>query len=167
MEMLRVELADVIITVINLLVLALLMKLFLFKPIMKVIDERDKMINDDFEQAKQSREKAEKMLKEHEEQIAAAKGEAAQLIDSAKKRAEIEYDRIVSEADTEAKDIVNQANETAQQTINKALSGVQGQIAELAADAAKKLLEKSSNAELNRSLYDSFLEETGESNDSE
>lgn len=167
MEMLRVEFADVIITVINLLVIAFLMKLFLFKPIMKVIDERNKMINDDFEKAKQSKEKAEKMLKDHEEQMASVKDEAANLLADAKKRAEGEYNRIVSEADTEAKDIVNQANETAKQTVDKALSGAQGRITELAVDAAKKLLEQSSNAELNSSLYDSFLEETGEIDDGE
>ena len=106
MEMLRVEFADVIITVINLLVIAFLMKLFLFKPIMKVIDERNKMINDDFEKAKQSKEKAEKMLKDHEEQMASVEDEAANLLADAKKRAEGEYNRIVSEADTEAKDIL-------------------------------------------------------------
>lgn len=167
MEMLRIVPSSVIFTVINLLVLTVLMKLFLFKPIMNVIEKRDKMINDDLAQAQESMEKAQRMLKEHEEQMAAVKDDAANLLADAKKRARGEYDRIVADASEQAARIVSQADETARQTVDKAISGAEGHITELAAEAARKLLEQSSSAELNSSLYDSFLAEAGESDDGE
>ncbi|MDO5398065.1 MAG: F0F1 ATP synthase subunit B [bacterium] len=166
MEMLRIVPSSVIWTVINLLVLTVLMKIFLFKPIMNVIEKRNKMINDDLSQAKESREQAEKMLTEHRKQIESVKDEAANMLSDAKERARGEYDRIVSDANSRAERIVSQANEDARQTVDRALAGAQGHITELAAEAARKLLEQSSSAELNSSLYDSFLEETGESDDS-
>ena len=167
MEMLRIVPSSVIFTVINLLVLTVLMKIFLFKPIMNVIEQRDKMIKDDLAQARESKEKAQRMLKEHEERMAAVKDDAANLLADAKKRARGEYDRIVADASEQAARIVSQADETARQTVDKAISGAEGHISELAAEAARKLLEQSSGAELNRSLYDSFLVEAGEGNDGE
>lgn len=167
MEMLRIVPSSVIWTVINLLVLTVLMKIFLFKPIMSVIEKRNKMINDDLSQAKESRIQAEKMLKEHEAQMESVKDEAANLLADAKDRAKGEYDRIVSDAAERAEQIVSQANKDARQTVDKALADAHGHITELAAEAAKKLLEQNSSAELNSSLYDSFLEETGESDDGE
>lgn len=167
MEMLRIVPSSVIFTVINLLVLTVLMKIFLFKPIMNVIEQRDKMIKDDLAQARESKEKAQRMLKEHEERMAAVKDDAANLLADAKKRARGEYDRIVADASEQAARIVSQADETARQTVDKAISGAEGHISELAAEAARKLLEQSSGAELNRSLYDSFLAEAGEGNDGE
>ena len=167
MEMLRIVPSSVIFTVINLLVLTVRMKLFLFKPIMNVIEKRDKMIKDDLSQAQESMEKAQRMLKEHEEQMAAVKDDAANLLADAKKRARGEYDRIVADASEQAARIVSQADETARQTVDKAISGAEGHITELAAEAARKLLEQSSSAELNSSLYDSFLAEAGESDDGE
>lgn len=166
MEMLRVDPWNVLFTVINLLVLYVLMRIFLFKPLMGVIEKRNKMINDDLANAKDAKEKAEKMLKEHQEQIAGVKDEAANMLADAKKRARGEYDRIVMDANSHAERIITQANETAQQTLDKALAGAEEHISELAIDAAQKLLEKSSNDKLNSSLYDSFLEESGESDDS-
>ena len=167
MEMLGIVPSSVIFTVINLLVLTVLMKIFLFKPIMNVIEQRDKMIKDDLAQARESKEKAQRMLKEHEERMAAVKDDAANLLADAKKRARGEYDRIVADASEQAARIVSQADETARQTVDKAISGAEGHISELAAEAARKLLEQSSGAELNRSLYDSFLAEAGEGNDGE
>ena len=134
---------------------------------MNVIEQRDKMIKDDLAQARESKEKAQRMLKEHEERMAAVKDDAANLLADAKKRARGEYDRIVADESEQAARIVSQADETARQTVDKAISGAEGHISELAAEAARKLLEQSSGAELNRSLYDSFLVEAGEGNDGE
>ena len=165
MEMLRIVPASVIWTVINLLVLTVLMRIFLFKPIMNVIEKRNKMINDDLSQAKESREQAEKLLEDHREQMESVKDEAANMLDDAKKRARDEYDMIVLDARENADRIISQANKDARQTVDKALAGAEGHIMDLAVETAKKLLEQSSNSGLNSSLYDSFLEETGESDD--
>jgi F-type H+-transporting ATPase subunit b len=166
MEMLKIDPWNALFIVINLLVLCVLMRIFLFKPLMGVLEKRDKLIKDDLSNAAEAKKKAAAILKEHEDSMASVKEESAALLSQAKERAGNEYDRIVGSAKEEADRIIEHANEAAQQSYNKAVAGAEGHITELAIDAAQKLLQKNSNEELNSTLYDSFIEETGEGDDS-
>ena len=68
-------------TVINLIILVVLMRIFLFKPIQKVIDERKKMISEQIDSAKDREESAAKKLEEAEAYLQASG-------DNARKQAE-------------------------------------------------------------------------------
>ena len=71
----------------NLLILTLLVKHFLFKPVQKILNERQRRADAMLADAKQAKEQAEAMQAEYEKSLAGAKEEAARLLNQASQTA--------------------------------------------------------------------------------
>jgi len=78
-------------TIVTFLVVLVILRLTAWKPIMAMIDERERTIREALESAKREREEAERLLAEQKEAIANARREAAELI--RKNQAEVEAAR--------------------------------------------------------------------------
>ena len=70
--MLSINPWNILWTVVNLLVIYAIFKKFLFQPVMNVINAREKMINDQFESAKNAEDEAAKLKKEYHDKIKTA-----------------------------------------------------------------------------------------------
>lgn len=154
-------------TIINLIVLYLILKKFLIGPINKIMAQRQAMIDEQFNSAKTAEQKALDLKAEYEAHLESAHEESVKLIESAKENANVEYERIVKEADTKADKIVKDARKTMEMENEKMLRGVEAQVADLALTAAAKVLGQKADANLNKSMFDEFLANTGELNDSD
>ena len=77
--MLSINPWNILWTVVNLLVIYAIFKKFLFQPVMNVINAREKMINDQFESAKNAEDEAAKLKKEYHDKIKTAKTEPDQI----------------------------------------------------------------------------------------
>ena len=163
--LLNIEVLDIIFVLINLLVLFLLYKFLLHDRLMKILQERQDSIKEDYDKADKARRQARREKRRYQAALADAREESAQIIETAKSRGEAEYNRIVAEADERAKKIIADAQALIEQERASALSDVQAQINELAMIAALKILGESSNADTDSSLYDSFIAKTGGAND--
>ena len=84
---------EIIWVFVNLLILFLLMKKFLFGPITKLLDERAKGVADTLDQAETQLAEAERQKAEYTQQLASARGEAAHIVEEARKRADLAYSR--------------------------------------------------------------------------
>ena len=73
--------------------------------------------------------------------------------------------KTLKEANEKASRILENARNTAEQEKQNAMSGAKSEIADLALEAAKKLLSQGSSKEGNSMLYDQFLAETGDTDD--
>ena len=82
--MLSIDPWNILWTVVNLLVLYLVFKKFLFKPVMKVINAREDMIKQQFDGAKKSQEEADALKASYDEKIESAKIEADEIIVNAR-----------------------------------------------------------------------------------
>ena len=67
--MLSIDPWNILWTVVNLLVLYLVFKKFLFKPVMKVINAREDMIKQQFDDAKKSQEEADALKASYDEKL--------------------------------------------------------------------------------------------------
>ena len=85
---------EIIWVFVNLLILFLLMKKFLFGPITKLLDERAKGVADTLHQAETQLAEAERQKAEYTQQLASARGEAAHIVEEARKRADLPNSRI-------------------------------------------------------------------------
>ena len=88
-------------------------------------------------------------------------------MEKARKDAQNEYEKLMAEADAKAAKIVSDARRSMEDERNKAMEDIQSKIADIAIDTAKKVLETSDLKSVNNSLYDKFLTESGDGNDSE
>ena len=90
--MLSIDPWNILWTVVNLLVLYLVFKKFLFKPVMKVINARENMIKQQFDDAKKSQEEADALKASYDEKLESAKTEADEIIVNARNRAQEEHE---------------------------------------------------------------------------
>ena len=141
-------------TMINLIVLAFLLKKFLIKPVTDIMEKRRQLIEDGLKNAQNAQEDAMKMKEEYAQALGGAKEESVRIVEKARKDAKSEYERIVEEAAAKA-DIRVEREQT--------MSALQSEIAGLAMTAAAKIVaEQTGN---NQEIYDKFLEEVGEAHE--
>lgn len=152
-------------TIINILVLAALIKRFLFKPINAVMEQRKEILDQQIEEIEKQRTEVTAMKGQYEGIIADAKEKNAQIIAEARKNGQDEFDRIVKSANVEARKIIEDAENVAAMEKKKALQSVEAEIATMAVMAAGKILEGQGSAQGNEALYNQFLSKVGEKRD--
>jgi|SRR5699024_1934363 len=119
-----------------------ILKKFAWKPILKMLDKREKGIADSIESAERVKAEMAQMKYEHEEVLKEAKTERSRILKEAKET----KDKIVNEAKEEAKTEASKIVENARLSINNekaaALNEVKNQAGILAVDVAEKILER-------------------------
>lgn len=159
--MLRLDI-NLVFTIINLLVLYLLMKKFLFKPVNGIIKQREEAIKKQFEEAEEARKQADDYKMEYAIHLENAKADATRLVQEAKEKARTEYDRIVSAADEEAANRLQKAKQQIAEEKAKSLRSMENEIEDLVMAAATKVVGEKVSVESNHKFYDDFITEMGE-----
>ena len=144
---------------INLILLLILMKIFLFKPIRKMMEKRTQMVQDELDSAKKTREEAEQLREQYDSELGSARDEAQKIIDKAHEDAETERAAIIKRSQEEADRIVADAGKTIENERKRVIAQAQTQIADLAVEAASRIIGENVDDEKNRRLVDKFLSE--------
>lgn len=148
-------------TIINLLILYFILKKFLFKPVNKVLTDRESEVNGTITRTKENEEKSKKLLMENEEMVQKSKENGKAIIEDYKIKAENISSNIVSEAHNEANLIIERAKKEAEREKNKAKDEMKTQIVDLAVLMSSKALEESINEEQQRNLINDFISKVG------
>lgn len=156
---------NLLFAIINIIVLFLLLRKFLIKPVRNIMEKRDEMIRSGLENARKSQNDAELMKQEYEEKLKNAGDISAGIISDAKKEAEARSKNILDEANAKADNILSSARENAETAKIKAVSEAKEQIADLAAEMARKLVTTSKDSNFDSGEYDRFIRETGDDDD--
>lgn len=144
-------------TALTFLLLLVVLSKFAWGPIVKMLDERERTIRDAIEQAKKERAEAERMLAEQKASLAAAQREAAALAQSSKQEVEALRADLTARARKEADDLVAAARKQIQEEKAKALGELRGQVADLAIDAARRLIQSSLDEKAQRALVEEYI----------
>lgn len=148
--------------ILNLFIQVYLIKRFLFKPINEVLQKRQKLADQNIEEAKKAKEDAEAVKAEYESSMSNARAEAGRIIEDAKKDAGLRADEMIREAQAEASSIKAKAEADIRLERKKALNEVKDEIGSLAMDIAGKVVEKEIREDDHRALIDEFLQNVEE-----
>ena len=148
-------------SVVNVLLLFILLRIFLFKPINKIMEERTNSIQNDIDAAKKSKEEAEALRDEYDQALVNAKAEAQQILIRAREEAVSAKQDILRDSEDQARQLIDSANKTIENERRRAMQQAQTQIADLAIAAASKIIGENMDDEKNRKLVDDFLAEEG------
>ena len=159
LSVISVNIWQILISLVNLLLLTLIVKRFLFKPVQKILATRRAAIDNDYAQAKTARDEAEKTRRSYEKAMAAAKMTGDQIIADANRTAEYRSNEIVNEARERASEIRRQAEADAVLERKKSEDEIKHEIANVSTQLTGKLLQREINEEDHRSLIDTFLNE--------
>lgn len=160
-SLVTIDPATIIFTLINTLIIFLIFKIFLFKPVGAILDKRKELAAASISEAEKAKEAARKAEEEYTARLADAKDEAAELVKAATLRAQKREEEILSEANKKAADIRKKAEENIERDKQKALNEIKDQISDLVIMAAGKVVEKEISASDNEELISKFLSEVG------
>ena len=158
---------NLVFTIINLLVLYLLMKKFLFGPIIKVMDVRKAMIDQQFSGAKEQEDQAKALKEQYEGALKSAREESFQIMEQARKEAKAQADKTVEDTQAKVSAMLAKAQEDINTERENAMRQMKDDVASLAMEAAGKIIGKNSGADQDLSLYDQFIETAGDPDDSD
>ena len=158
---------NLVFTIINLLVLYLLMKKFLFGPIIKVMDVRKTMIDQQFAGAKEQEDQAKALKEQYEGALKSAREESFQIMEQARKEAKAQADKTVEDTQAKVSAMLAKAQEDINTERENAMRQMKDDVASLAMEAAGKIIGKNSGADQDLSLYDQFIEKAGDPDDSD
>ena len=145
----------------NLLILYLVMKKFLFKPIKNMIDSRQKEIDDMYSEAESSKSSAEALKSEYEEKISRAKDESEEILKSAQRRALLKEEEILREADEKAARTLERAEEQIELERARVINDVKDEVSHLAIDIASAVIERDVSASEHSDMIDQFINSIG------
>ena len=153
--------SDVIYTLINIVILAVLLRIFLWKPVLGILEKRRETIRNDLDQAAQTNREAQAVKAEYETALTGARQESAALVEQARAQAAEKYDAILAKANADASSILEKARADARAEKEQVMSEARGQLADLAVLAAAKLLGGTVDEAADRRILDDWLAEMG------
>lgn len=167
LDVISVNIWQILASLANLVMLFLMVKKFLYKPVKKMLEQRQNTIQGDYDAAAEAKEKALSAQNEYEEKLRSAKTEADSVIKSAVNIANEREKEIIAQAKQKADGIVRQAESDAILERKKAEDGIRKEIVEVSSLLTEKMLEREVSAADHKHLIDSFIESIGDENDSD
>lgn len=157
--MLEFDFWTILFSLINILVLFLFLKKFLFGRVNAMLDERARLVQEEMDKAREEAQQAEKLRLDYENAMSDAKDEARRIIIDAQKNANAQSAAITQQAQEEAGRIVESARQELALERERSVASAQNEIVSLAMEAAEKVLGREIDDDANRAIMDAFLDE--------
>ncbi len=138
-------------------VVFLFMWRFAWPQLKQLLDERQKAIAGQIQDAEAIKVEAQSLLNDYKSQIANAKDEGNSIVEEARVQAETVRAGIVDKANTEAAEIVGKAREEASLQKDRAMTEARQEVANLSIDLAEKVVGDSLDREAQQGLVDRYL----------
>lgn len=162
LEIISINIWHIVISLCNLLILFLMLKKFLYKPVKKVLADRQAAIDSRYLDADKAKSEALRSKTEWETRMAAADEEAAGIVSSAVESANRQSSAILGETREKADRMMSRARAEADAERRKAEDDIKIRIADVSATIAGKLLEREISSADHSDLIDSFISEIGD-----
>ena len=157
----EINIPDLIFSIINFAVLALLLIKFLYKPIHRMLDERQKSISESLNAAVAAREESEAVKASLQAEIIKAREQAESLVAAAQKASEEAKKDILAQARTEAQALTEKAKAEINREKTEAIARLKEEVATLAIAAATKILTGELDPAKQKDLADKYIAEMG------
>jgi len=159
MEALGINIPGLLTQIVSFLLLFLLLRAVLYKPLLRMMDERSARIRQSLETAEQTRQEAERSQEEMKKQIEEARAEGQAMIGRAREVADRFREEELAKARQEIDDERAKATANIQRERDSATEELRRQFAGMAITAAERVVERSLDAGAHRELIEGVLEE--------
>lgn len=146
---------------VNLLILYLLFKKFLFVPVKNMIDARQKEIDDMYSSAESAKKNAEQLQAQYRDKISHAEEESEEIVKKAVRRAQLKEEEILKEANVQAERTLERAQEQIALEKKQAINDVKDQVSQMAIGIASAVIERDVSESEHKELIDDFIGNMG------
>ena len=134
---------------------------FLFKPVMSMIESRQKEIDDLYQDAGQAKEQAQAMQKEYQQKLSDAHATSEQIVRDAVSRGQAREEEIIRQANADASALLDKAVADIALEKKKAINDAKDEIAGIALEIAGKVVGRQLSDADQTKLVDQFIDELG------
>ena len=167
LDVISINLWQILISLANLVILFIIVKKFLFKPVKKMLAKRQADLDEQYNAANEAKENALRDESFWNEKMKTADTESDAIMQKAADNAKLRSDKIIEEAKEKADGIIRLAQVEAEQERKKAEESIKKEIIDVSTVLAEKMLSREINIDDHRSIIDSAIEKIGDDNDAE
>ena len=157
MEALGINLGYLIVQILNFAILFVVLRAWVYKPIVGMLEKRRQAIEQGLEDAKVAAEARANAEKAAEDLLAEARKEASRLVRAATERAEQTAAEVKAQAEHEAEEVRKGSLAEGEKLKEQALGELRGQVAALAIAAAQKIIGEALDDRRQRALIQEFF----------
>ena len=144
-------------TILTFLLLVFVLAKFAWKPLLKMLQDREDMVRSSLEDAEKAKSELERLNEESEAIMAKARSEAQSILADGKAAAEKVKDDIIAKSKEQANKIREDAGNQIQVEKDKAISEIKKEVVNLTLSVAEKLIQKNLSDADNKSLIEKSL----------
>lgn len=152
----------IIFQILNLLLLMVFFKKYLFKPVTEILEKRQAEIEGHYQEAQQAETDAKAMKADYESKMAGARQEADRVIKTATESANAMSASIVEDARTQADQLKRRAQTEIDLERRRAFDEVKGELSGIALDIASQVIEREVNEKDHEAFINEFIKNVGE-----
>ncbi len=142
---------------VNFLILLVVLRLFLYRPLLKMLDERKRRIAEGLNRAEQAAEQAAASEDEARKVVEEARAEGREAVQRAQEAAERLREELEQRARTDAEQIVARAREEVQAERDRAIQQLHQEFADLTISAAERVIGESLDQSAHQRLIDEVM----------
>ncbi len=132
---------------------------FAWGPLLKIVDEREKTIQEQVDSAQSAAAEAKSLLAQHQEMLKGAGREREEILQKAVKEADTVRADLVGKARAEAEQATARARDQIQREKEQAIAELRAQVADIAVEAASRIVKSSLTEEAQKKLVDDYIRE--------
>jgi F-type H+-transporting ATPase subunit b len=157
---LGVNLPLLVVFIINFIILFILLRLFLYKPVLKMLDERTKRTKEGMELAEATKKEYEQVKGEVQKQIEKGRQEAQAVIAQALQTGERLKEESREEATKQAQVIIDRTRAELESDREKIVDSLRKEFVDIAISAAEKVIKETLDKEKHRKLIEETLQQS-------
>ncbi len=161
-EFLNINFFTALFTLVNTVTLFLVLKHFLFQPVMKMIQDRQDEIDGMYADAGKAKREAQQLEQEYRQKLEASVQTGERMVKEAVARGQSREEEITRQANAEADAIRAKASADIAQEKKKAINDAKNEISDIAMAIAGKVVGRALSDADQASLVDHFIEELGD-----
>lgn len=161
-EFLNINFFTSLFTLVNTVALFLVLKKFLFKPVMQMITDRQKEIDDMYDAAGAAEKNAKALEQAYQQKLSVAAETGERMVKDAVKRGQDREEEIIRQANAQAAAILDKAATDIAMEKKKAVNDAKDEISEMALAIAEKVVGRELTVADQEGLVDAFIKELGE-----
>lgn len=156
------HLKPMLVLIVSFLIFFLLLRMFLFGQIQKILQDREQRFVREWDEVKRLQQELEKKLQEYEQHLARAEEEKREIIRNAMKQAEEYRQEILKKADSEAHAFREKALRNLEMEMESRWKALRQEIVESTFQLAEKLLSEELTEARQKKLVHKFLHQLGD-----
>ena len=162
LDIISVNIWHIVISLANLVILFLILKKLLFKPVKKIVEQRQNEIDAEYRKADKTKAEADSIKAEWESRIATAEEEADKIINEAVERADSRNEVMLYESREKADQIIRKAKADIERDKREARETIKKEIVDVSQAISEQIIGREINMDDHRDLIDKAIDKIGE-----